>query len=75
MKWLLYNENSFISPSLNSLMKKSACFAVQEKQSIGVADVGDVMIANDHFEWRNVAGKPDLFCTIATCSIVVRTGG
>jgi hypothetical protein len=50
MKWLVYNENILIYPSLYSPMKKSACFAVQERQSIGVVDVGDAMIANGHFE-------------------------
>ncbi len=42
-KWLLYNKNSLIFPTLNSLMKKSACFAAQETPFDGVV-VGDNVI-------------------------------
>ena len=74
-KWLLYNENSFIFPTLNSLMKKSARFAAQETPFDGVVGDANVGIVCGHFASRNEVEKKHWFSMIVMCWIEAHTVG
>lgn len=60
-------------PSLNSLMKKSARSAVQERLSGSVVAGGNAMCANTHSESRREERNQHRRFTVATCWIEART--